>query len=119
MENEKRKDPQTGEIFVPKRSNQLYARRANQIKFNNEKQKRERKENLVVNRYLLRNKKILRYCLGTNKEVIRSHEFLLGAGFKFEHYTHYFRDGSKWAYCVYKYCYVATENNNYKIFTNV
>ena len=119
METYERKDPLTGEMFAPKRSNQFYASRENQIRFNNEKQKRERKENLSVNRYLLRNKRVLRYWLGAHKEVIKSKDFLLGASYKFEHYTHYIRLGSSTAYCNYEYCIVELENSNYKIFKNV
>jgi hypothetical protein len=119
MENEKRKDPLTGESFTPTRSNQFYANRKNQIKFNNQKQKRERKENIIINRYLLRNKKILKYLLSTNKEMIKSKDFLLGAGFKFEYYTHFFRYGSGYAYCYYDYCTFDLGNNSYKIFKNV
>ncbi|HLG34376.1 MAG TPA: hypothetical protein VI757_05800 [Bacteroidia bacterium] len=119
MENTQAKDPLTGELFIPKRSNQIYSSRATQIRFNNEKQKRSRKENAVINRHITRNKKILKAILSDAKEIIKSKEFLSGAGFRFEYYTHYFSYGVGRAYCNYEYCIVLLENGNYKIFKNV
>jgi len=119
MENLKRTDPLTGELFTPKRSNQFYANRKNQIRFNNEKQKLTRKENATANRFITANKKILRTILGEAKEVVRSKDYLLGAGFRFDYFTNYTRYGNGWVYSNYEYCIVLLENNNYKIFKNV
>ena len=38
----RQKDPLTGELFIPKRSNQLFFTKENQIRYNNLKAKKER-----------------------------------------------------------------------------
>jgi|SRR6185436_15446976 len=118
MEKNKLKDPQTGEVFVPKRSNQKFATRKNQIKFNNEKQKVIRKENYHVNRNLANNKKILKTLLGDAEDVVKSKDYLLGAGYQFAYFTHTLRTGAQLVYCNYQYCIFFTENNNIKIYKN-
>jgi hypothetical protein len=116
MDNIKAKDPLTGDLFTPKRSNQKFANRKNQIRFNNEKQNKNRKENLMVNRQLQKNKNCYKSILGTEKVVIKSADYLLGAGVKTWYYTHEMKDGSQRVYCCYDYCIIPLENDKFKIF---
>ncbi len=106
------KDPLTNEIFIKKRSNQVFANRKNQIRFNNLKAKEKRKENAEINRILNKNQDILKSVLNGKEKVIKSYDFLLGAGFNFTINTHCIsRKEMKWT-CVYKYAYLYSRDRN-------
>ncbi|WP_103866723.1 hypothetical protein [Aquimarina sp. I32.4] len=109
-------DPLTQETFTKKRSNQKFATRENQIEFNNLKARRKRQAKAHLDRILDKNRSIMGFLLGDQKEVTRSHDFLLGAGFNFGCNTHTILDhqGIKWS-CIYEYAYCRTEDEKFKI----
>jgi len=80
---EERQDPLTGEWFTPKRSNQVFANRQNQITYNNKKTKAEREAVTETNRALAKNRKILIKTLNGQEEIVKSRDFLAGAGYDF------------------------------------
>ncbi len=112
---EKAKDPLTGEEFNKKRSNQKFASRTNQIKFNNMKAYNKRKAKSIPNKILDRSRDVLKNALGDNDSVERSYDFLLGAGLHFGYYTHQInKDDLKWI-CVYDYAYALIDHNLFRI----
>jgi hypothetical protein len=109
------RDPLTGEEFVPLRSNQKYASRATQIKYNNELAKQERKKKSNVDGLFRRTHRALAMILGGRKECNCSRDFLLGAGVSFGIFTHHKTINGTTYYCVYEYCYTTADQLNYKI----
>lgn len=112
------KDLFTNEVFVKTRNNQKFANRQNQIKFNNVVANRKRKEKSSINRILDKNRTILKTILGDLKEVVKSKDFLLGAGFYFTVLTHNRQVNDVIVHCIYDYGYIRMDNNYYKIFRN-
>lgn len=114
-ENKFGKDPLTGETFLKKRSNQVFANRENQIRYNNQKAYEKRKAKSLVDKILDKNRIILKIILGSDDEVVRSYDFLSGAGFNFGCSTHSVKiDRYKWI-CVYDYAYLPMDNETFKI----
>lgn len=113
-----RKDPLTGEAFVPRRTNQRFASRRNQIHYNNLKAGEKRKAKAQLDRLLDKNRTILKTVLVDKKEVILSKDYLLGAGFHFGALTHNVKVGEATFHCIYDFSYTRHENNKYKIVRN-
>lgn len=81
-------DPLTKERFVPRRSNQKFARPENRIKFNNNKAANFRKKVSHVFDQLTKNIRILEELLAKNDSITCTRDFLEGKGFSFNVYTH-------------------------------
>jgi hypothetical protein len=112
---QQRVDPQTGELFWPKRHNQLFANRKNQIAFNNAKASVKRFEKGTIDKVLDKNRRILKQILGEKDGCIVSKDFLLGCGFVFRYYTHVVNIDKETGYCVYEFILKKNENEKYKI----
>ena len=98
----KRKDPLTGEWFEQGRSNQIFANKANQIKYNNLRAaKRRKRDNLNLSN-LKRNVKILDRIFDKTDNVY-SEEYLKGAGFDFNASNGIHRIDGIIYQCVYEY----------------
>lgn len=82
-----KKDPFTGETFIPHRSNQKFAKPENKMAYNNSKAKQRSKELKPFLDIINCNAKILSRVLGSENQVIVTKEFLRGAGFQFEYFT--------------------------------
>ncbi len=114
MEN-KGIDPLTNEEFTKQRSNQIFACKENQIRFNNERARQKRNAMAAINKTLYNNRNVLRSILGEEQSVQRSKDFMLGAGYEFGVFTHNMRiDNILW-YCVYEYGFCALEGERYSI----
>jgi hypothetical protein len=108
-------DPLTGQEFVPKRSNQKFASRENQIRYNNLKAKEIRQAKARTRKTLDTNRKVLQIVLGPYNEIIRSYDYLLGAGLNFGFNTHTMKmDGIIWT-CIDDYAYALIDANTFKI----
>ena len=109
-------DPLTGEEFEPKRANQLFANRKNQITFNNRKAKANREHKAAVNTPLDNNHKVMKKVLQNQIRVQCSKEFLLGAGLDFNFITHRRTDENsiQWN-CVYEFQFRQTDSDQYLI----
>lgn len=108
-------DPYTQEEFVKTRSNQVYANRENQIKHNNLKAREKRQALSAVNNVLHENLKVLQKVLGGEKQTIKSHEYLLGAGFNFGCITHLRQEDENQFYCVFNYGYRKLNTTQFEI----
>ncbi|MCA0131759.1 hypothetical protein [Winogradskyella alexanderae] len=108
-------DPLTGEEFVPKRSNQKFASRKNQIRYNNLKAAEERQAKAKTRKILDSNRKVLQWVTGPNDEVERSMDFLKGAGLNFQYFTHKIKiQGVTWT-CIDDYAFALINKNTFKI----
>ena len=112
-------DPLTKKEFTPNRSNQKFETRENQIRYNNIKAAKVRKEKSEADKPLHRNRIILSNILGPNREVVVSEDFLRGAGFSFGYITHSVKiQNGTLVWCIYKMILQKLENKNYKIYRN-
>ena len=109
------KDPLTNKLFIPKRYNQRFSCRENQIKFNNLKAKRIREKTSFVNKPLQKNFKILEELLTNKKENTFHKEYLLGKGFSFEVNTGINTIDKKDCFAIYNYFIIPINNDTIKI----
>lgn len=84
----KRKDLLTGEEFIPKRVDQKFKSRENQIKFNNQQQNERRKKLNVKLAPLSKNQRILEKLMKGRTTLKIHKEFLKGCGFVSGFFTH-------------------------------
>lgn len=115
---EKAKDLLTGETFTKLRSNQKFANRKNQIRYNNIIAKNKRIEKSSIDRILNMNLNILKNILGNEKEAEKSKDFLLGAGYNFKVLTYNCTIDDKLYHCVYNYAISKIHENFFKIIRN-
>ena len=85
----RRTDPQTGEVFFPKRANQKFARPENRIKFNNDAANELRKEREHINKPIhIAHVKLRKLMDGIN-EAEFSFDYMDGAKIDFNLFNHY------------------------------
>ena len=111
-------DPLTKESFYPKRSNQKFASRKNQVKYNNLKARKKRVAKKKFDQPLDRNRNILIGILGTNTSVIKHKEWLLALGYDFNIYTHSSRYEGKIIPCIYEFGIAQLDGEKFKIMRN-
>ena len=109
-------DPLTKEVFYPKRSDQKFASRKNQIRFNNVKARKKRALKKKFDKPLDRNRNVLSGILGSNKEAVKSKDWLLALGYNFNIYTHAVMYEGKSIPCIYEFAIAQIERDKYKIF---
>ena len=116
MNYKERIDPYSEEGFIPKRYNQKFANRSNQIAFNNHKAREIREKKKPIDSVLETNRKILIRILKGAESAIVSEEYLLGAGFNHRFFNRSFRKDKFTYQCVYNYALTKLESGKYKIF---
>lgn len=89
MEKIEKKDPLTGERFIPKRSNQRFATSYNRKKFNNQIANDLRKEREYIIGPLLRKHRLCKKLMEGKNEGEFSYEYLDGYGLDFNSFTHH------------------------------
>jgi hypothetical protein len=82
-------DPYSGEQFIPKRTNQIFANPENKSKFNNAKAKYYRDELNRINNALMKNFKVLNDLMKDQESITISYTELLKKGFDFTFFTHF------------------------------
>jgi len=108
-------DPLTKESFIPERSNQRFANRANQIKYNNLRAQKKRKSKSEIDIILDKNRTILNIIVDTNPINNISKDYLLGCGFQFSCITHQINKDGHTYNCVYEFGYTILNVNEIKI----
>lgn len=109
----------TGEMFTPKKSTQKFASSSNRIIYHNRKFCKLRRSLSKVDRPLLNNRKIILSLLGSAKEVVKSKEFLLGAGYDFRFFTCAGTDKEgRYVSCVYEFIISSIGDGKYKLSLN-
>ena len=117
-EIENKKDPLSGELFIPKRISQRFACRANQIRFNNLLAKQKRIKKAIYDKPLDKNRTILKTILGNKSVIIKSKDFLLGMGYDFRlslYNVPVSDEKGTTATGIYEFLIIPLENNNYEI----
>jgi len=107
-------DPFTSEEFTPKRHNQRFACRANQIAYNNMLARKKRELLRVPNTKLNTNRSVLKKLLERGNKTV-SKEFLLGAGFNFSYYTQNYNHEGKQFHAAYEYLIEVLDNQKFII----
>ena len=115
MYYKKRIDPLTGELYIPKRYNQKFATKQNQIDYNNIKARKKRHLKIGVDRILDKNREVLKSILKNRRSIIISKDFLLGAGFNMNHFSGLFKIDDQDIYAIYEYTLLRRENGNFLI----
>jgi hypothetical protein len=115
---ETRKCLYSGEEFIPKRNNQVFASRVNRISYHNEINNKLRNELKKTNNQLLLNYKISKNLLKEEPRIVVHKEFLKGKGFDFRYFTNLTQSkkGNTHAYSVFDISFEKTDENNYLIF---
>lgn len=111
-------DPFTGEKFVPKRSNQIFASSNNRIKYNNQRAGQFRKDIEWIIKPTMKNFKILEDLLKNQKENIFHKEYLLGKGYSFDIITHYDSYEENQYPCLLDYMIIKLNSEKIKIRKN-
>ncbi len=107
--------PYTNQTFIPKRSNQKFLNSESRIAYHNAMAKKERRNKLPIFKVLKNNYNILISNLNSKSEVVRSKEFLRGAGFNFNQMTSFHQiEGTNTA-VIFDLGYQKTEKGNYRI----
>ena len=115
MEFIEKTDPFTGELFIPTRSNQVFATDENRVRFNNEKAKELRLKKSFVDKPLLKNIKVLDELLKGKTEIEVHKQFLLGKGYSLAVFTHYEEITGNRCHALYNYVLINKENEIIKI----
>ena len=89
MEKIERKDPLTGQTFIPKRSNQRFATSYNRKKFNNQIANDLRKEREYIIGPLNKSHRLYIKLMEGKNEGNFSFDYLDGYGLKFNTFTHH------------------------------
>jgi|TARA_B110000238_G_scaffold141213_1_gene152354 hypothetical protein len=110
-------DPLTKESFVPKRSNQKFSCRLNQIKYNNRKAKSKRLAKAPYDKILDANRNILIKIIGEEDDRIVSKDYLLGAGFVFGYFNKSMVQDNINYQCIYNYAITQLKDGKYKIYS--
>lgn len=112
-----RKCVYSGEEFIPKRNNQVFASTKNRINYHNKKNNKLRNELKLTNNQLMLNYRISKDLLA-NKETVTVHkEFLRGKGFNFKYFTNFgkSKNSSFLMYVLYDVSFEKIDANNYSI----
>lgn len=110
-----RKDLLTGEMFVPTRINQKFARPENRIIYYNNKANEMRHKKAFVNKPLHQNLRILEDIMQSKKEGKFHKQFLLGKGFNFGVHTHITEYQGKDRYAMYSFVIIPLSNDQIQI----
>ncbi|WP_417371221.1 hypothetical protein [Gelidibacter japonicus] len=106
-----KKDPYTGEKFLPKRSNQRFANPKNRKKYHNDKANRLRKTTEFVNKPLRLNRKILDYLMEGMVKKTFHQEFLRGSGYDFDIFNGTCIVNNETGFCLYNYILIFEKPN--------
>ncbi len=112
---EKALDKYTGEEFVKKRINQVFAKAQNRIAYYNKKANNLRHSVSYINKPLHTNLRILNELLENKQEATFHKQFLEGKGFSFSVHTHLELYEEKNQFAIYKYIILNPTHNYIKI----
>lgn len=112
-----RKDPLTGELFIPKKVTQKFKTRDNQIKYNNLLQSYRRQFLGTLLRPLMKTHRILSNAIGTKNTITLHKEWLSGAGADMTLFTHVETIDSKGFHAIFNF--IISSNNEYYRITKI
>lgn len=108
-------DPHTGEKFTPKRANQIFASRKNQVAYNNAKTRKKRAKMELIDKHNRKNWRVLNSILGLRRRKVATVLTLKSKGFNFNFFNNIRRHDGKKFYCVYDFGIFVLENGLYEI----
>ena len=108
----------SGEEFLPKRNNQVFASKKNRINYHNNISNKLRNDLKSTNNQLMLNYKICKELFENKKNVNVHKEFLKGKGFDFSFFTNIVENSNKTkgTFAVYEFGFEKIDDNNYLIF---
>ena len=107
-----KKDPLTGETFIPKRVNQRFASASNRKKFNNQQANVLRKERAIIYSPLNKTHLLLMKLMEGKSERIFSYDFLEGYGIQFNSFSHTMVIDKKRHNCIFEFIIMIDGINN-------
>ena len=107
-----KKDPLTGETFLPKRVNQRFASASNRKKFNNQKANQLRKKRAIIYGPLNKNHQLLMKLMEGKDESVFSYAFLEGYGIQFNSFSHTKVIDEKRYNCIFEFIIMIDGINN-------
>jgi hypothetical protein len=113
-----KKDPLTGETFLPKRVNQRFASASNRKKFNNQQANALRKERDKICGPLNKTHLLLVKLMKGKNEATFSKEFLKGYGVKLSLFNHIVSIDNIGHHAIYEFVVLILSNNNVTILRN-
>ncbi|GEM_PF-1132504 len=113
-----KKCPYSGEIFIPKRSNQKFASKRNRLSYYNKQYKEKREPLRRINQKLFYNYSILEIALDNASEVLVSNDYLRGRGFDFTYITHFTKYNDHRYFCLYDIAFRKIADNQTQIIKN-
>jgi hypothetical protein len=116
MNYKERIDPYSGEGFIPKRYNQKFATRKNQVAFNNTKAREIREKKKPIDSVLEINRKVLLKVLNGKESEIKSRDYLLGCGFDFNFFNRSFEKNGLMYQSVYNLALTKENDGRYRIY---
>ena len=105
----------TGELFTPKRINQVFSNSANRIAYHNTKANELRHYLAYINKPLQINFRICNEIMKGKKEAVFHKQFLFGKGFSFLVHNHVVSYEGENHYCVFNYILIYLGNEQIKI----
>jgi len=111
METEKRKDPLTGEEFIPKKKTQRFATPQNRIKYNNKLAGALRNEKAYVDKPMNSTHRILRDLMKNKKKETFYKQFLIGKGVDFRIINNTVKVDGYIKYALYEFIYIFGDND--------
>lgn len=112
MEKIVKKDPLTGEMFIPKRSNQRFATSYNRKKFNNQSANLLRKKRDVIYAPLNKTHRIIIKLMEGKNEADFNNEFLRGCGASFRGFSHFIVIDGKQCNCIFEFIIIVSNTSN-------
>lgn len=106
METEKRKDPLTGEEFIPKKKTQRFATPQNRIKYNNKLAGALRQEKAYLDIPMNSTHRILRELMKNKKKETFYKQFLIGKGVDFRIINNTKKVDGFIQYAIYEFIYI-------------
>jgi len=111
METEKRKDPLTGEEFIPKKISQRFATPQNRIKYNNRLAGALRLEKAYVDKPMNSTHRILRDLMKNKKKETFYKQFLIGKGVDFRVSNNTVNVDGILRHALYEFIYIFDDND--------
>jgi hypothetical protein len=107
----------SGEEFVPRRNNQVFASKKNRTNYHNKINNMLRNNLKKTNNQLLLNYKVCIDLLAKKESVTIHREFLRGKGFDYSYFTNFSRNknSNTLIYVLYDISFQKIDENNYSI----
>lgn len=101
----------SGEEFIPKRRNQIFANAKNKTDYHNEKANKLRESRAVIDKKIHSNHRLLLELLKNNDKIEIDEKILEGKGFFFNVFNHVVKYDNRHVYAIYEFLYFKEKNS--------